>query len=759
MVFEKILTKNWYFSKEKREKTPQNGDKTWQKITLPHTWNALDGQDGGGDYHRGECFYFRTLHIPHMENAHDYLLLCEAACYDAVVYCNGSKVTRHKGGYSAFEAILTPFLKEGENELLLSVSNAPSGEIYPQMADFTFYGGLTRPVTLRVVPETRFDSGCWCASGLSAWSEVKENGDALLHLKSDIKNPDEGDSIRYTLSDGEGVCLLEAYIGAKEGALTVPLRSVHLWQGIHDPYLYHIKAELFRHNEVLDTREVRHGFRFFRADPKEGFFLNGKPYPLRGVSRHGDKLGLGTALSFEDHEEDAAILRELGASCVRLAHYQHDERFLDLCDRYGFVVWAEIPFISRMMKAEEAHENAMMQLNELIHQQKNHPSICFWGISNEITIGGDMEGLADNLKTLNELCHTLDPTRLTAMAQVSLLPMESEQNHITDIVAYNHYFGWYGGKFEDNEAWLDAFHEKHPDRPLGLSEYGCEGILTYQTDTPKQGDYSEAYQALYHEHMLRVLAERPWILCSFVWNLFDFGCDMRDEGGVMGRNNKGLITFDRKLKKDAFYLYKAYWSESPVTHLCGKRQAKRTGNTITVKAYSNESTLILSVNGMEIDKRSSDHVFLFEIIPVAKGYMTVSVRGEHSADAMLIEIVDEIPAHYALQVNEESPIINWFDGKNAEKTSLTFKEGFYSVRHAMRDLLANDKTADILLSALASLSGMKLKASQLMMFGDTSPEEMMKNTGFGKQEGLDTENALAILNAELQRIPLPKTGE
>ncbi len=753
MRHETILRHHWYFTKEPQTKLPTSLDKTWEKVALPHTWNALDGQDGGADYFRGICHYMRELIIPEMRIGISYLIEFGAASYDATVYINGYEVTHHKGGYSKFCADITPFLKKGKNLLVVRVSNAPCGDIYPQMADFTFYGGLHRMAKLIEVPETHFDAGCWCASGLRVWSDVKENGDATLHLKAKIKNPDTADSIRFTLADGNGAVVSELYTEAKRGEISLPLRTVHLWHGTEDPYLYTVTAELLRHNEVLDHVTVKHGFRSFHADAQKGFFLNGKPYPLRGVSRHQDKLGIGNALSEEDHLLDASLIREIGANTVRLAHYQQSEEFYALCDTYGFLVWAEIPFISKMLPAPEAHENTLIQMNELIEQNFNHASICFWGISNEITIGGETEGLTENLKKLDRLVHDLDPTRLSVMAQVTMLPMESEQNKITDIVAYNHYFGWYGGTLTDNEAWLDRFHERYPDRPIGLSEYGCEGILTYHGDDPKMGDYSEDYQAIYHEHMAKVLAERPWIWGSYVWNMFDFGCDARNEGGVMGRNNKGLVTFDRRIKKDAFYLYQSYWISAPMVHICGKRYAKRKGDTLTIKAYSNMPTLILSVNGMEIDKKTADHVFLFENIPIVEGVHTISVSAGAVFDQASFEIVKEVPEHYTLKEEaSEAGVTNWFDGKTAKTKELTFKEGFYSVHHPIREIVKSEEAADVLVNAFCSLSGMKIKRSMLFMLDDQTPETLL--LGFVPENtAMDKESALALVNEALQKIP------
>ena len=753
---ETILTHNWYFTKSPQKEIPAYADKTWKKITLPHTWNGADGQDGGADYHRGAAYYLRELNIYDIHAERDYIIVFGSASYDATVYLNGTEVTRHQGGYSAFSADLTPFLRSGKNTLVVKVTNEPTENIYPQMADFTFYGGLHRPAKLIEFPKTHFDLGKQCTSGLRVWSNIRENGDTTLYMKSKIKSPKDSDSIRYTVRDQSGTILAELYADAKNGEASLAMQSVHLWQGIRDPYLYTVTAELIRHNEVLDLTEAKHGFRTFFVDPEKGFFLNGKQVPLRGVSRHQDKLSVGNALSEEDHLLDAELIREIGANTVRLAHYQHSPEFYELCDAYGFIVWAEIPFISKMLPTGEAQENALSQMRELIEQSFNHPSICFWGISNEITIGGEAENLLENLKELNMLVHDLDPTRLSTMAQVSMLPMESMQNQITDIVAYNHYFGWYGGNLSDNEKWLDAFHKTYPNRPLGLSEYGCEGIITYHGDKPQMGDYSEEYQSLYHEHMIKILTERPWIWGSYVWNMFDFGCDARHEGGIAGRNNKGLVTIDRRIKKDAFFLYKAYWTDEPMVHICGKRYAKRTGNSITIKAYSNMPILTLFVDNIEIDKKLSDRVFTFENIPITKGTHTVKITAGEISDIAVFEIVDTLPEHYTLKEDpSETGVTNWFDNKNAPTNkTLTFKDGFYSIRNTVRDLLKSEKAGTILVNAFGSVSGMKVKKSMLMMLADQTPEDILKNPDASKKFGMNTEDVLALVNAELQKIKI-----
>jgi beta-galactosidase len=749
-MHKEIILESWRFTRGDRP------DRT-VSVTLPHSYNAHDGQDGGADYWRGEASYETDLAITPRAGRR-YLLRVGAAAYKATVYLNGAELARHIGGYSSFHADLTDALREGENTLRITLSNEASDDYYPALADFTFYGGLTRGVRLLELGETHFDVTCRGDAGLLVRSDLSGQ-DVTLTAEARVKNPLPADRIRYTLTDRAGNPVAEAWREASDPSLTLRLSGVRPWQGVEDPYLYTVRAELVRHNEVLDETSVRHGFRRIALDPERGFLLNGKETPLRGVSRHQDRLGLGSALCRPEQIEDARLIREIGANTVRLAHYQHSPEFYDYCDEYGFIVWAEIPFISRMLEGEAARENARAQLRELIDQNINHASICFWGISNEITIGGTPPSLISQLRELNDLAHSLDPSRLTTMAQVSPLPIEDEQNSITDAVAYNHYFGWYGGELADNEAWLDRFHAAHPDRPIGLSEYGCEGILTYHSDEPRAGDYSEEYQALYHEHMLRVISERRWIWGSYVWNMFDFGCDARDEGGVKGRNNKGLVTFDRRIKKDAYYLYQAHWTKEPMVHLCGRRYAKRVGERVTLKVYSNAPAVTLSVNGKNIIERAAEggngRIFLFEDVPLEPGMNTVAAATEEAKDTVFFERVDSVPESYALPESESAPAVsNWFAERAGEDAPpLSFRDGYYSIRDTVDELLESDAAGDVLLGALSSMTGMRLARPMLRMLGGQTVESLLSSPmAKGRLSEADAQALLAHLNHALGEI-------
>lgn len=749
------LTHNWFFTKEAFDTVPVSANENWEKVSIPYTWNALDGQDGGADYYRGKCWYVTEFDVKAVGENKQIYIEFEGASAFCEVYVNGEQVTTHDGGYSTFRANITEKVKVGSNVLSVMVSNEDVSHIYPQMADFTFYGGLYRDVKLLTVDNTHFDLDYFGGNGVHVTSEIVEERDAILRMHGYVKNAKEFDRVSFQVYDMEGneVAVVEQP-ALEDTFVEVKLNHITLWQGVENPYLYTIDILLLRNNEVIDEVTVRHGFRHFHVDAQKGFFLNGVLTPLRGVSRHQDKYGIGNALTKEDHRQDAEMIRELGANTIRLAHYQHSQAFYDLCDEMGFILWAEIPFISKMNQDPAAHDNCILQMNELIVQNCHHTSICMWGISNEITIGGSSPKLVENLKDLNELAHKLDPTRLTTMAQVSALPMTDEQNQITDILSYNHYFGWYNGSLEDNEKWLDTFHAMHPERALGISEYGCEGIITYHNDEPKAGDYSEEYQAIYHEHMAKVIEERPWLWATHIWNMFDFGCDARNEGGVAGRNNKGLVTLDRKVKKDSYYLYQAYWSKKPMVHICSKRYGKRASETITVKVYSNASHVQLYVDGVLFAEQSAHRVFVFENVPLHAGFTTITAKTEDCSDVTAFERVESaFEAYHFVEDESETGVTNWFEYADLEiERSMTFNEGYYSIKDTIRDILeSSDEAAAVILNAFSSMMSMKIKKSMLMIMADRTVEDMFSFPA-SSNETLDIEAIKAYVNEMLQKI-------
>ena len=745
------LNDNWKFI-QKDAGLPQTLPADWQDVNLPHCWNAVDGHDGNGSYDRGKYWYAKSFSTPKQPLGGGKLFVeVLAAGQQATVYMNGKEVAYHEGGYSIFRADITEQCKEeGENLLVIACSNELKDSVYPQSADFTFYGGLYRGVNLISVPDAHFDLEYYGGPGIQVTPTPTEGG-ASFEIVSYVKNVDENFTVLYTICDAQGQEVAQACRPAESPAVTVFVPDAQLWE-IDSPYLYTVKAVLQRRNEAYDEISVQAGVRSFSCHPDKGFIINGKETPLRGVSRHQDMLYKGNALTREDHYTDAKIIKELGANTIRLAHYQHSQDFYDACDEMGFVVWAEIPFISVMNPDPAAHENCISQLKELIIQNYNHPSICFWGISNEILIGGISEKLVENHHELNALAKSLDPTRLTTIAHVSMTPIEGPMHHITDVESYNHYFGWYGGKMEDNGPWMDNFHKIHPDICLGLSEYGCEGIITYHGPNPACKDYSEEYQALYHEHMAKMLDERPWIWSSHVWNMFDFGCAARNEGGVAGRNNKGLVTIDRKTKKDSYYIYKAYWNKEPMVHLCGKRYSHRAGETTQIRVYSNQPSVTLYLNGEKVEEQSADKVFVFQVA-LAEGFNTLLAVAGEVKDTMTLEKVEKEPSIYVLpEVNERAEgVANWF--KSVGSMDLTapmeFPEGMYSIKDSLEELAKSPEAL-----ALAA------KAIKLTMNMTVSPGEgmwdMMKAMTLdrlGEMAGsLAPEGFMESLNAQLIKI-------
>ena len=618
-----------------------------QEVALPHTWNAIDGQDGGNDYRRGTCVYEKTFPRPEFSADERVYLEFQGANASATVELNGQTVGTHDGGYSTFRWDVTDFLQD-ENQLTVHVDNSVNDQVYPQKADFTFYGGIYRDVLLLIVNKDHFDLDYFGGPGLKVTPTV-EGKDGRVRVEA-FHNAGNA-RVKVKLLDADGSAVAEG-----EGAdLTLTIPGVCLWDGVKDPYLYTCQATLEVGGRDVDQVSARFGVRTFSVDPEKGFFLNGRPYPLRGVSRHQDWKGLGNAITKEHHDADMALIREMGANTIRLAHYQHDQYFYDLCDQYGMVVWAEIPYISEHMP--NGRDNTISQAKELIIQNYNHPSIVVWGVSNEITISTkDKKDMLDNHRALNDLYHQLDPTRLTTLACYAMCGPFNKSAHITDVVSWNLYLGWYVPGLFLNDLWIDFFHKCYPDRPLGYSEYGCEAMPNLHSSKPRRGDHTEEYQCIYHEYMLRCFKHRPFLWATHVWNMFDFAADARDQGGEPGMNHKGLVTFDRKTKKDSFYLYKAWWSDEPFVHICGSRYVDRPEAVTTVKMYSNQPKVALYANGKLVEEKSGSKVFEFKV-PL-EGEVELRAEAGGCADQCAIRKVDAPNPAYKLQ-GKSSNSANW----------------------------------------------------------------------------------------------------
>ncbi|MBQ7046333.1 MAG: glycoside hydrolase family 2 protein, partial [Oscillospiraceae bacterium] len=515
------INRKWAFSKDFSE-IPASVPEKWNFVNVPHSWNGIDGQDGGNDYYRGTCCYVKELDKEEIPAADKYYLEIRGANSSADAYVNGKKLAHHDGGYSTWRVDITESM--GDNTVIaIVVDNSPNETVYPQMADFTFYGGLYRDVNIIAVSESHFDLDYYGGPGIKVTPAI-EGTDAKVEVEVYLTNAKDGQKVVYTIADRDGNTVAQATGDVKDTKVVLEIKDVHLWNGKKDPYLYTACAQLVDGDTVLDNISTRFGCRTFKIDPEQGFFLNGESYPLRGVSRHQDRWGIGNALLPEHHEEDMELICEMGATTIRLAHYQHDQYFYDLCDEKGLVIWAEIPYISKHMPT--ARENTISQMKEHIIQNYNHPSIVVWGLSNEISMSGSDDDLIDNHKVLNDLVHEMDKTRLTTIAVVSMCDIHDPYIQIPDVVSHNHYFGWYGGDTSMNGPWFDNFHKEYPNIPVGMSEYGCEA-LDWHTSNPIQGDYTEEYQAYYHEELIKQLYSRPYIWATHVWNMFDFGADAR----------------------------------------------------------------------------------------------------------------------------------------------------------------------------------------------------------------------------------------
>ncbi len=727
-------------------------------VDLPHTWNAVDGQSAS-NYYRGLCTYTKTFAKPDLKDNEQLYLEINGANSSSKVKLNGVELASHDGGYSTYRVNLTEELG-AINELQIEVDNSANGHVYPQKADFTFYGGLYRDVKLITVSESHFDLDYYGGKGFYITPEVEGDraricfdayavgtadkvvveveGVGVVKLEKALRND-------QTLYDEEADARVSHFCGS------MIIEDPHLWDGLRDPFLYTASAKLYDNEELVDEVESRFGCRTYRFDPNEGFFLNGRNYPLRGVSRHQDRLGVGNALTREMHQEDMELILSVGANSIRLAHYQHDQYFYDLCDEKGIVAWAEIPYITVHM--DEGRENTISQMKELIIQNYNHSSIICWAISNEISLQGVTKDLLENHKILNDLIHTMDRSRVSAMANLFLLETDSPLVELPDIRGYNLYYGWYVGDVEDNDAFFDRFHKEHPDTVIGLTEYGADSVITLQSPKPEKGDYTESYMAVYHEHMLQMISERPYLWGTYVWNMFEFAAAGRDEAGDPGKNHKGLITFDRKQKKDAYYIYKAWWSDEPFVHLCGSRYVDRIEPVTEVKVYSNQKNIALYVDGVLYKEEQGEHIFKFQV-PIQGEHRILAVCTENEAlrDEMVIRKVEEPNSAYFMDAKK---VRNWFDESNNEGEKEDDKH--LSLNSTMAEIQATAEGAELLENMMKQMQGSVAGGMGQNAQVPKAMMEMIARQPLKKllaQSGMDVEGEQAkMLATALARIP------
>ncbi len=748
----KVINSGWLFSKNAKS-APSNLPTDWEALDLPFTWNGKDGQDGGNDYYRGTCYFAKKIKADELPEGEVKYLQFDGVNSSCEIFWNGKSITKHDGGYSTFRAEIKDI--KDVNLLVVAVDNSANDRVYPQQADFTFYGGIYRDVSVIAVPENHFDLDYYGSPAIMVTPEIK-GADAEIEIKTFFKN--DNCKVRYEIiADGEVIASKEDDDDAE-----FEIKNVHLWDGLKDPYLYAAKATLICDGVEVDEVSTRFGCRTFKIDPEKGFILNGREYPLRGVSRHQDRPDVGNALTPEMHKEDLDLILEMGANTIRLAHYQHSQVFYDLCDEAGLVLWAEIPYISSHMPT--GYDNTISQMKELVVQNYNHPSIVVWGLSNEITIAGSNPNLIKNHKDLNDMVHEMDKTRLTTIAAVSMCDINDEYVHISDVLSYNHYFGWYGGDTSMNGPWFDDFHKKYPNKPIGISEYGCEA-LDWHTSTPTQGDYTEEYQSYYHEELIKQIADRPYLWATHVWNMFDFAADARAEGGENGMNHKGLVTFDRKYKKDSFYAYQAWLSDKPVLHLCSKRYIDRVEDVTKVTVYSNQPEVELFANGVSVGKQTKGKYPFFYFEVKNEGTTELKVVAGDLEDTATINKVDTPNEAYVMK--EEGQVINWFE--------ISTPDGRLSINNTIGDIMSTFGGKLVMVKFLMMLknsmgggkdeNGEEKKGNMLSGFKVTPA--MLKNI-YGMAKGFTikrvfsmlggsfTKEQILELNAKLNKVKAPK---
>ena len=751
----KVINGSWLFTKDAKS-APATLPTDWTALDLPYTWNGKDGQDGGNDYYRGTCYFAKEIKAEDMPEGEVKYLQFDGVNSSCVVYWNNKEITKHDGGYSTFRVEVKDI--KDTNLLVVAVDNSANDRVYPQNADFTFYGGIYRDVSIIGVPACHFDLDYYGSPAIMVTPEIK-GADAEIEIKTFFKN--DKCKVRYEIiADGEVIASKE-----DDDDADFEIKNVHLWDGLDDPYLYTAKATLICDGVEVDCVSTRFGCRTFKIDPNKGFILNGREYPLRGVSRHQDRPDVGNALTPEMHKEDLELILEMGANTIRLAHYQHSQVFYDLCDEAGLVLWAEIPYISSHMPT--GYDNTISQMKELVVQNYNHPSIVVWGLSNEITIAGSNPNLIKNHKDLNDMVHEMDKTRLTTIAAVSMCDINDEYVHISDVLSYNHYFGWYGGSTEMNGPWFDDFHKKYPNKPIGISEYGCEA-LNWHTSTPTQGDYTEEYQSYYHEELIKQIAERPFLWATHVWNMFDFAADARSEGGENGMNHKGLVTFDRKYKKDSFYAYKAWLSKEPVLHLCSKRYIDRVEDVTKVTVYSNQPEIELFANGVSVGKQTKGKYPFFYFDVKNEGTTELKVVAGDLTDTATINKVDTPNEAYIMK--EEGQVINWFE--------ISTPDGYLSINNTIGDIMSTFGGKMVMLKFVMMLKdamsggkkdkdGEEKKGGGGVIGGFKVTPAMLKNI-YGMAKGFTIKRACSMLggalskeqileiNAKLNKVKAPK---
>lgn len=642
------LDTGWRFQRSESAGAPSRDfdDSAWQTVRIPHTWNTDTNPPAAG-YYRGPGWYRKWFQVPAQWKGRRIFARFEAASLVARVFLNGKELGEHKGGFAAFCYEITPHLAAGENLLAVRVDNSRSEDVIPLNGDFTIYGGLYRPVTLIATAPVSITMTDYASPGVLLQQPEVSSDRARVTAVVNVSNEAGGPrkiEVAVTVLNADGRRVVsERQNGEVPAGETRPVRlgfqidKPHLWNGVADPYLYTARIELIDGGKVADSIDQPLGLRSFRFDPARGFVLNGKAQQVRGVCRHQDWDSVGWAIGEPEQDTDMRLIREMGATGIRLAHYQHNDYFYRLCDRYGLVVWAELALVDFVRATPEARENVRQQLTELIRQNFNHPSIVMWSLFNEIS-PKNQDDPVPIVQDLQQLAKAEDPWRPTTAAHskdgIENLP---KLVPVPDLLAHNAYPGWYFGKPGDMGAVIDQWNSALGSKGIMISEYGAgASIRQHQQDfsnrvegRPPRDWHPEEYQALVHEKAYAAIQARPQVFGSFVWNMFDFAAANRNEGDEPAINDKGLVTRDRKVRKDAYFFYQANWTAEPMVYLTSRRDVNRTESSTPVKVYSNCEKVVLKVNGRDYGKApdSGLHVFVWNPVSLEEGDNRIEVQG------------------------------------------------------------------------------------------------------------------------------------
>lgn len=701
----------------------------FENIDLPHTWH----KEGA---YRGLTLYTKTI-ATKSSWKHAFIDI-PGADQHAVVLVNGTKVAEHKGAYSAFRARIPENMLGQDVRIDIYLTNKLDDEISPLTGDFTIFGGLYRGMNLLVTEkDTYFDPTYYGTDGVILRTSV-DGADGILTAEIHAVM-DEADKIKLEVKDATGNIVSDSFFDKKD-ELSIRIPDVKLWDGKKSQALYQVRASIWNDEKELDEVVLTTGFRSVCVDSDKGIFLNKKHIRINGVAKHQDFAESYNLLSESNIEKDFSIIDEIGANAVRLSHYQHPQFAYDMADKKGYLVWAEIPML-KMTDNEALKENAKEQLKELILQNIHHPSIFCWGIQNEIGMFRDAPFMYAALGKLRDIAKELDPSRLVTAANLYTVKFKSELNSSTDMIGYNIYFGWYYGDMHDYDEFLDRFHSERPEVPIGISEYGVDCNTKLHSENPVVQDYTEEYQALYHETVYPIFENKDYIWGSFVWNMFDFSSDMRKDGGLLNLNGKGLVTYDRSTKKDAFYYYKAKWSSEKFVHICSQRFANRTSDEADLKIYTNCDEVTLVVNGQVFGKcnNNGNGIALFRNVPLQYGDNRVEVSSEGCNDSCVFKRSDTEDESYRLPNSGAGQAVkNWFLSEDD-----FVKEGFFSIKDSANDLIENVEARAVLKKYLPELT-------DLMLTKDVIPLGLSFQSILGRNtpEGLD----IRALNDELNKI-------